>query len=114
MTTLEMAPGTVTSWGGRAHGIGTNVHGEHTHVDAAWDDAAATGLAGFATYSALSSYTTLFTGVVKKVGQTVQGNGANLTSTSSAVGTHDTAGCHGIQAVSTRFARIDIGTVVNV
>lgn len=114
MSRLGMAPATVTSWGGKAHTIGTGVHGEHTHVDAAWDDAAAAGLSGFATYQALSSYTTLFTGVVKKVGETVQGNGVKLTSSSSAVGTHDTAGGDAVRPVGTRFAGLDIRTVVNV
>lgn len=114
MSHIGMEPATVTSWGGKAHTIGGNVHGEHTHVDTAWDDAAAAGLSGYATYSALSSYTTLFTGVVQKVGQNVQGNGANLTSSASAVSTEDTASGTDVDAASTRVGGVDTRTVVAV
>lgn len=112
MSRMQMEPASVSSWGGKAHTIGGNVHGEHTHVDTAWDDAAGAGLGGYATYSALSSYTTLFTGVVQKVGQQVQGNGVNLTSTASVVGTHDSASATDVAAAHSRVDGVHTRTVV--
>lgn len=112
MSDISMEPGSVTGLGGKAHGIGGDVRGYHTYVSTAWDDGAAAGLTGFATHGALSSYTDLFTGVVKGVGDQVTGNGGSLTASASAVSSNDTASSTQVTSASAAIASINAYTAV--
>ena len=113
MSDISMEPGSVTGLGGKATGVGGDVHGYHTYVSSAWDDGSAAGIAGFATHGALSSYTDLFTGVVKGVGEKVKGNGTSLTSSASVVSSNDTASSSQVTSASAAIASINTYTAVS-
>lgn len=109
---LTMDTAGVTALGGKARTVGGDVAGNHTYVSGAWADGSAAGIAGFATHGALSSYTELFTGVVKGVGEQVRGNGDGLTTSSSVVSGYDQASSTQVTSATTAIASINTYTAV--
>lgn len=78
---IAIVPTPVASAGAQAHGIGAEVANARRQVSDAWDDAAASQLHGFATYTALDHFVDTFTGAVDKLSRRVHDDGVKLRST---------------------------------
>lgn len=111
---LTMHPASVSSWGSAAQSIGTDVSAVHTHVRDAGNSGASANMAGFATHRALSSYTDLFEGVVKSVGNQVHGTGTNLVSTANVVSSTDASSASGVSGASSTVGAISARVTVAV
>lgn len=91
---MAIVPTPVASAGAKTQGIAGDVAAARRQVSAAWDDAAAARLNGFAVYHALDSYTDAFTKTIDNLARRVHDDGVKLSSTANTATNHDGAGAN--------------------
>lgn len=89
---IAIVPTPVASAGAKTQGVAADVGGSRRQVSAAWDDAAAARLTGFATYHALDTFTDAFEKAIDKLSRRVHDDGVKLSSTANTATNHDGAG----------------------